>query len=102
MFQENHLTLHTGILNNIRDIANRSFARGLIPGEVFRIITDPFTHLTADERTDQMLKELESRIRVDPAVLMKFVEVLRESGAACYANLFSIFRKFCTVASHIL
>ena len=97
VFQEKRLILHTGILNNIQDIARRAFAHSLIPGGVNRSITDTLNHLTADERTDQLLKELESRIRVDPAVLLKFVEVLRESDSACYATLISTIGKFCTI-----
>ena len=102
VFQEKRFILHTGILNNIQDIARRAFAWHLIPGGVSRIITDPFNHLTTDERTDQLLKELESRVKIDPAVLMKFVDMLRESDAACYSTLISNISKFCTVASYFL
>ena len=97
VFQEKRYILHIGILNNIQDIARRAFARSLIPDGVSRIMTDTLSHLTADERTDQLLKELESRIRVDPAVLMKFIDVLRDSDAACYATLINIISRFCTI-----
>ena len=102
VFQEKRLILHTGILNNIQDIARRAFARSLIPGGVSRIITDTLNHLTADERTDQLLKELESRVKIDPAVLMKFVDVLRDSDAACYSTLITTISKFCAVACSLI
>ena len=102
VFQDKRLILHTGILNNIQDIARRAFARSLIPGGVRRSITDTLNHSTADERTDQLLNELESRVKNDPAVLMQFVDVLRESDAACYSTIITTISKFCAVASYFL
>ena len=96
VFQEKRLFLHVGIINNIRGIARRAFARGLIPDGVSRNITDTQSH---DEKTDLLLRELESRIRIDRTVLTQFIDVLRESDAACYATLMSTISTFCTVAS---
>ena len=96
VFQEKRLFLHIGIINNIQGIARRAFARGLIPDGVSRNITDTQSHA---EKTDLLLRELESRIRIDRTVLTQFIDVLRESDAACYATLMSTISTFCTVAS---
>ena len=96
VFQEKRLFLHIGIINNVRDIALRAFARGLIPDGVSRNITDTQSQV---EKTDLLLRELESRIKIDRTVLTQFVDVLRESDAACYAPLMSTISTFCTVAS---
>ena len=96
VFQENRLSLHTGIINNIRDITRLAFARGLIPDGVSRNITDTQSHA---EKTDLLLRELESRIRNNRRALTQFVDLLRESDAACYAIHITAISMFCTVAS---
>ena len=53
-------------------------------------MTDPLNLLTADQRTDIFLNELESSIRNDASVLTVFVEVLRQSDAAYYATIIRI------------
>ena len=87
VFKEKRLILHVGIKNSIQDIARQALARGLIPDGVKTTITDTLNHLSAGSRTDLLLDELESRIRIDPMILTKFVEVLMESDPACYATL---------------
>ena len=94
VFQENRVIIRTGILNNVQDIAHRALARGLIPGGVNTTITDTLNHLSAGSRTDLLLNELESRIRINPMILTKFVEVLMESDPACYATLIRTISKF--------
>ena len=91
VFQENYLTLHTGIRDNVQDLVRRSFSRDLLPDGVRRNITD--TH-DPQKKTDLLLSQLESSIKINPSVLMKFVDVLREADAVYYATLISPISKF--------
>ena len=88
-----HSIIHKGISNNVQDIACRMFAQHLIPERVYGSVTGALDRLTACERTDLLLSELESRISVQPAALMQFLDVLKESDA-CYIPLVRTISEF--------
>ena len=92
MFQEKRSIIHRGILYNVQDIASRAFARHLLPDRVCRDITG-LNQFTADQRTDLLLSELESRITVQAAALTQFLDVLNESDA-CYIPLVRAISEF--------
>ena len=85
VFKEQSDTIRTGILNNVQhDVAQKAYSRSLISDKVHRDVTGTLNRLMPDERTDLFMAELEQRIRNDPTVLMKFVNLLRQSDAAYY------------------
>ena len=91
MFLEQRPVIRRGILSSVQyTIAPGAYARGLISEGVHRTMTDPLNLLTADQRTDIFLNELESSIRNDASVLTAFVEVLMQSDAAYYATIIRI------------
>ena len=92
VFQENRSIIHRGILNNVQDIAAHAFSRYLLPCSVFRDITEVY-QFTADQRTDLLLSELESRITVQAAALTQFLDVLNESDD-CYIPLVRTISEF--------
>ena len=92
VFQEKRSVIHRGILYNVQDIASRAFTRHLLPDRVFRDITG-LNQFTADQRTDLLLSELESRITVQAAALTQFLDVLKESDA-CYIPLVRTISEF--------
>ena len=80
--------IRTGILHSVQhDIAHEAYAQGLISKAVHRTVTGALNRLTADERTDLFMDELESRIRLDSTVLTKFVDLLQRSDSTCYGAL---------------
>ena len=94
VFVDNRPTIRTGILSSVQhDIAHEAFARHLISKEVHRTVTDPSNRWTADERTDKFMEDLESGIRNDGMVLIKFIDMLRELDAAYYAPLIKTISK---------
>ena len=96
VFLKKRSIIHKGILNNVQDIASRLFARHLIPDRVYGIVTGALDRLTAYERTDLLLSELESRISVQAAALTQFLDVLNESDA-CYIPLVRTISEFRTI-----
>ena len=93
VFLKKRSIIHKGILNNVQDIASRLFARHLIPDRVYGTVTGALDRLTAYERTDLLLSELESRITVQAAALTQFLDVLNESDA-CYIPLVRTISEF--------
>ena len=87
VFRENRSTIHTGILLNIHDIAHRAHSKHLISERVYRDATGTLNRLTADEKTERFLEELECRIKIDPCVLDNFVDVLRERDCVYHKTL---------------
>ena len=93
VFLKKRSIIHKGIVNNVQDIASRLFARHLIPDRVHGTVTGALDRLTAYERTDLLLSELESRITVQAAALTQFLDVLNESDA-CYIPLVRTISEF--------
>ena len=94
VFVDNRPTIRTGILSSVQhDIAHEAFARHLISKEVHRTVTDPSNRWTADERTDKFMEDLESGIRNDGKVLIKFIDMLRQLDAVYYAHLIETISK---------
>ena len=98
VFQEKRSIIHRGILHNVQDITSRAFARHLIPDRVCEDITG-LSQLTANQRTDMLLSELQSRIVVDGKALTTFLHMLSEADA-CYEPLVRSISEWVTVSCH--
>ena len=98
VFQEKRSIIHRGILHNVQDIASRAFARYLIPDRVCEDITG-LSQLTANQRTDKLLSELQSRIVVDGKALTTFLHLLSQADA-CYEPLVRSISEWVNVSCH--
>lgn len=84
VFQDKYNIIRTGVLQGYRDIANRAFAKNLIVDEVHKNVTG-INLLPDDMRVDSLMVHLKERIKGDPTVLEKFVQVLQEADPGVYA-----------------
>lgn len=83
VFIETRETIRTGLLHNLNGVASAAYARNLIGDEVHRFATGT-DRVVADERVEKFLHGLGERIRNDPTILEKFVEVLKAVDAAFF------------------
>ena len=96
VFLEKQSDIHRLVSSTVQhNLAYRAFAKGLISETNKTTITDPLNRLTANERTNLFINELEARIKTDPTALTKFLNMLRESDAAYFSTLIRTISEFC-------
>ena len=61
-------------------LARKAYSKEIISEDVYKVVRDKKTGDTSADRIEQILDELKDRIKRDPNILMKFLDILRDDS----------------------
>ena len=60
------------------DIARKLFSKGVLNEQMFKDITDQYTHETKTERLHRMMNDVKSAVKHEESAFVTFVQVMEE------------------------